>query len=119
VALNFFERIRRDNKRILKTEMFPITLYNASGDSQAGQVRFTSPALSINPQGLQIVSEKISIAFSVSSFSEITGANENYKGWQAELEIIEGQLLRLKLENIHFDKTFGYVLSTLKKIKGA
>ena len=117
--MGFFDRIKTDNKRILGgDDMKPITLYNAAGASQSGQARGIDTEFAISPQGLPKNTRKLSIAFHIEDFSDITGTNENYKNWEGEFLNSKGETIRGVFVNQFVDRTFGSVTTNLSFKKG-
>ena len=111
-------RLIADTKRIIGgDDMSELTLFNAAGVSFTAKGRITQPGMDFNPQGQAVMSEKRTIAFIISEYPTITGANEKYEGWQGEFLNSEGETIQGRFTQTFVNKTFGYVVTTLTKNK--
>ena len=109
-----FDRLRSDNGRILGgDDMRAVTLTNASSVELAGFARTTDITLQISPQGQPFNTRTWSVAFHISDFASITGANENYENWKGSFLNAEGETIYGRLKNIYVSKTFGYVSANI------
>ena len=117
--MSLYDRMKRDNKTILNNNFIvTLILTNASGDTQTGLGRFTNPGMVYSPEGLPGAGTKLSIAFHIDDFVDITATeNENYEGWQAEFLNIQGETKKGLFLNPMIDKTYGYVVTTITSNK--
>lgn len=107
--MTLFDRIKKDNQRILTNDMDNITLINPANISETGKGRWTDIGFGIDPQGLPFASKSYKVDFHIDNFSIITNANETFKGWKASFVNNQGDTIQGTFNKPLVDKTFGYV----------
>lgn len=123
--MTLYDRLKADNARILSSDdMMVLTLTNLAGVSYTGRGRITNPGMTFNPQGQPVASQKISIAFSLETFSPLltmSEINNGGNGWKAQFdnEVATGLIdpVEGRVNLFLVNKTFGHVEATLTRIK--
>lgn len=112
--MSIYDRLKNDSNRFLAgDDMQEVTLYNASDVPKTARARVTDVGMQITPNGQMTNTKKYSIAFNIDAFSDITGADEDYKNWQAEFLNSQGETVKGRFNNAHIDKTLDYVVANL------
>ena len=115
--MSLFDRLKKDNNRILTDDMRDLTLINALGYSYSGKGRYTDINFQITPQGELINTRKNTLAFSITEFESISGTDESYKNWRGSFLNSKGETVIGLFNNIFIDRTLDYVSCHLTEIK--